>query len=188
MTDSVLEEMLFPKDNKTSKQKRLPDFDYIRKELLRNGVNKKLLWTEYCEECRLNNDEPLMYSQFCYHIQKDEEKRRATMHIPRKPGEQIGPSTAIVIDAILTSGRIEQQSYRSCMGLLKLADRHTSVKLEAACKKALEYTSKPSYKSIKDLLTNLRDKLPDSPATEVEETPKSHGITRGARYYGGKKS
>lgn len=57
MTDSVLEEMLFPKDNKTSKQKRLPDFDYIRKELLRNGVNKKLLWTEYCEECRLNNDD-----------------------------------------------------------------------------------------------------------------------------------
>ena len=30
MTDSVLEEMLFPKDNKTSKQKHLPDFDYIR--------------------------------------------------------------------------------------------------------------------------------------------------------------
>ena len=30
-----------------------------------------------------------MYSQFCYYIQKDEEKRRATMHIPRKPGEQI---------------------------------------------------------------------------------------------------
>lgn len=106
----------------------------------------------------------------------------------RRWGEQIGPSTAKVIDAILTSGRIEQQSYRSCMGLLKLADKHTSVKLEAACKKALEYTSKPSYKSIKDLLTNLKDKLPDSPTTEVEETPKSHGITRGARYYGGKKS
>ena len=31
----------------------------------------------------------VVYSQFCYYIQKDEEKRRATMHIPRKPGEQI---------------------------------------------------------------------------------------------------
>lgn len=30
-----------------------------------------------------------MYSQFCYHIQQEEQKRRATMHIPRKPGEQI---------------------------------------------------------------------------------------------------
>lgn len=33
--------------------------------------------------------ETLMYSQFCYYIQKDEEKRRATMHINRKPGEQV---------------------------------------------------------------------------------------------------
>ena len=30
-----------------------------------------------------------MYSQFCYYIQQNEQKRRATMHIPRKPGQQI---------------------------------------------------------------------------------------------------
>ena len=30
-----------------------------------------------------------MYSQFCEYIRRDEQKRRATMHIPRKPGEQI---------------------------------------------------------------------------------------------------
>ena len=36
----------------------------------------------------MSSEEPLMYSQFCYYIQRDEEKRRATMHIPRKPGEQ----------------------------------------------------------------------------------------------------
>ena len=88
MTDSALEELLFPKD-KSATNRRMPDFDYIRKELLRNGVNKKLLWMEYCEECRINGEEPLMYSQFCYYIQKDEEKRRATMHIQRKPSEQI---------------------------------------------------------------------------------------------------
>lgn len=88
MTDSALEELLFPKD-KSATKRRMPDFDYIRKELLRNGVNKKLLWVKYCEECRMNREKPLMYSQFCYRIQKDEEKRRATMHIQRKPGEQI---------------------------------------------------------------------------------------------------
>ena len=89
MTDSALEEVLFPK-TKSATDKRMPDYDYIRKELLRNRVNKKLLWVEYCEECRMNGEEPLMmYSQFCYYIQKDEEKRRAIMYIPRKPGEQI---------------------------------------------------------------------------------------------------
>ncbi len=88
MTDNALEDIMFPK-TRSATNKRMPDYDYIRKELLRNGVNKKLLWVEYCEECRMNGEEPLMYSQFCYYIQKDEEKRRATMHIPRNPGEQI---------------------------------------------------------------------------------------------------
>ena len=88
MTDAVLEETMFPQ-TKTNAIKRTPDFSYIRKELLKNGVSKKLLWTEYMEDCRLNNEEPLMYSQFCYYIQQDEQKRRATMHINRKPGEQV---------------------------------------------------------------------------------------------------
>ena len=89
MTDAVLEEALFPKAPKVSPTKQMPDFDYIRKELLRNGVNKKLLWTEYLETCRQSGRELLMYSQFCYYIQQDEQRRRATMHISRKPGEQI---------------------------------------------------------------------------------------------------
>ena len=101
MTDHALETLMFPKE-KSATAKRMPDFDYIRKELLRNGVNKKLLWVEYCEECRTSGDEPLMYSQFCHYIQKDEEKRRATMHIPRKPGEQIevdwAGDPALIID------------------------------------------------------------------------------------------
>lgn len=67
MTDSALEELMFPKD-KSATNKRVPNFDYIRKELLRNGVNKKLLWIEYCEECRMSSEKPLMYSQFCYYM------------------------------------------------------------------------------------------------------------------------
>lgn len=77
-TDAVLAEKFFPSAKQVKTNKRMPDYDYIRKELLRNGVSKKLLWTEYMEECRANGDEPLMYSQFCYHIQQDEQKHRAT--------------------------------------------------------------------------------------------------------------
>lgn len=89
-TDSVLADKLFPPTQKqVPSNKMMPDFDYIQKELLRNGVNKKLLWTEYLEVCRQSGGEPLMYSQFCYYVQQDEQKRHATMHINRKPGEQI---------------------------------------------------------------------------------------------------
>lgn len=87
-TDGNLEKLLSPSAPAVS-SKRMPDFAYIRKELLKNGGSRKLLWTEYIEDCRQAGDEPLMYSQFCYYIQQDENKRRATMHINRKPAEQV---------------------------------------------------------------------------------------------------
>ncbi len=102
LTDIALQKLMFSKESKVSPNKRMPDYNHIHKELLRNGVSKKLLWTEYMEDCRANGDEPLMYSQFCYHIQQDEQKRRATMHINRKPGEQVevdwAGDTATIID------------------------------------------------------------------------------------------
>ena len=89
LTDATLETLMFPKESKISKQKRMPDFKLHPEGVAPQRVNKKLLWTEYLEECRQSGDEPLMYSQFCYYIQQDEQKRCATMHINRKPGEQI---------------------------------------------------------------------------------------------------
>ena len=124
MTDKALETRMFPKKSSADiSNKRMPDLPYIHKELLRNGVSKKLLWTEYMEDCRLAGEEPLMYSQFCYYIQKDEEKRRATMHINRKPGEQvevdwagdpakiIDPDTGEITNAYLFVGVMTYSQY-----------------------------------------------------------------------------
>ena len=60
-TDKVLETRLYPKGTVDINSKRMPDYEYIRKELLKNGVTKKLLWTEYLEECRQSGENPLMY-------------------------------------------------------------------------------------------------------------------------------
>ena len=57
-TDTVLAEKFFPSAKQVTSNKRMPDYAYIRKELLRNGVSKKLLWTEYMEDCRANGEEP----------------------------------------------------------------------------------------------------------------------------------
>ena len=102
----------------------------------------------------------------------------------RKWADSIGINTSKVVDAILTSGRIEQQSYRSCMGLLKLAEKYSPEKLEQVCAKALSYSGKPRYKSIKNLLAATKD-APDT-ESESSQAVKPHGITRGARYYGDK--
>ena len=104
----------------------------------------------------------------------------------RKWADSIGINTSKAIDAILTSGRVEQQSYRSCMGLLKLADKYSPAQLEKACEKALSYTGKPSYKSIKNLLIVMKESSDDTSEGTKQEAPR--GITRGARYYGGNRS
>ncbi|MDD5604158.1 MAG: IS21 family transposase [Eubacteriales bacterium] len=122
-TDAVLESTMFPKVKADIVIRRMPDYGYIRKELLKNGVSKKLLWTEYCEECRMNKEQPLMYSQFCYYIQQEEQKLRASMHIPRKPGEQvevdwagdpahiIDPDTGEITDVYLFVGVMAYSQY-----------------------------------------------------------------------------
>ena len=59
----------------------------------------------------------------------------------RKWAERIGINTYTAVNAILTSKSVEQQTYRSCMGLLKLAEKYSDALLEAACKKALSYVA-----------------------------------------------
>ena len=95
LTDVSLGRMLYPsekdedKPDDTAANKKMPDLERIHKELLRQGVNKKLLWTEYLEECNLEGKTGLRYSQFCYYIQQDEAKRNAAFHKTYKPGEQV---------------------------------------------------------------------------------------------------
>lgn len=100
--------------------------------------------------------------------------------------ESIGPYTKTVVMAVLSTHKVEQQGYRACMGLLKLADKYGIQRLEAACEKALSYTPSPSYKNIASILKLGGDKLP-----EVSGDPKpvdeSHSFIRRADYYGRKK-
>ena len=57
--------------------------------------------------------------------------------------EQIGQHTAAVVRVFLSAHKVEQQGYKSCMALLKLADRYSPQRLESACRKALSYTTSP---------------------------------------------
>ena len=96
--------------------------------------------------------------------------------------EKIGPNTVIAIKSILASYRVEQQGYKSCMGILKLADRYSLNRLETACKKALSYTPHPSYKIIKNIMATGQDKLKDE-QQERSSALNEHGFTHGAGYY-----
>ncbi len=69
-----------------------------------------------------------------------------------KWAEQIGYSIYQVVATFLVSKCINLQPYRSCIGLLRLADKYPLCRLEAACRKLLSFTATPSYKSIKNIL------------------------------------
>jgi hypothetical protein len=102
--------------------------------------------------------------------------------------QNVGPNTTAAVQAILTHHRIEQQGYKACMGVLKLADKYSLVRLEAACTRALGYTPNPSYKNISTILQTGQDLLPEQSQEaerQVSERPENkHSFTRGASYYG----
>ena len=64
----------------------------------------------------------------------------------RKWAETIGINTYKVVNSILTSGRVEQQSYRACMGLLKLAERKSSQQLETPVQRLCSTRIHPAIK------------------------------------------
>ena len=127
---------------------------------------------------------PGQYSTITEHMPQDHQKYLEWNGDRfRQWAERIGINTYTVVNAILTSKSVEQQTYRGCMGLLKLAEKYSARRLEAACQKALSYTASPSYKSIKNILVTGSDQTGSSGEDSTTTQPKAHGITRGADYY-----
>ena len=104
----------------------------------------------------------------------------------RKWAEKIGENTFEVVSAILSGYKAEQQGYKSCMGLMKLADKYTPERLENACRKALTYTTRPSLKNIQAILSSGQDKVTED-TSDKHAVESNYGFTRGAEYYGGNK-
>src|ERR1700690_4362882 len=51
LTDGDLSQLLFP-DQIQSGLRKIPDCEYIHREMAKSGVTLSLLWNEYCEQCR----------------------------------------------------------------------------------------------------------------------------------------
>lgn len=126
---------------------------------------------------------PGQYSTMTEHMPEDHKKYTA-WNAERfiSWAQSIGEHTTVAVKAILSSHRIEQQGYKSCMVLLKLADKYSVTRLEAACAKALSYTPKPSYKSIQTILQTGQDKVIKEETAPPKDS-SGFGITRGADYY-----
>ena len=92
----------------------------------------------------------------------------------------IGPDTAALITTVLESRRHPQQAFRSCLGILRLAESYGEARLEAAARRALAIGAN-SYRSIESILTH---RLDERSGEQIElSAPIEHTNIRGANYY-----
>ena len=101
MSDKQLAEILFPSVPEPRGYK-MPDYEYVHKEMQKSGVTLNLLWMEYCETCQANGAIPYQLTQFKKYYRDYTAKTNATMHLIHKPGEILqvdwAGDTASVID------------------------------------------------------------------------------------------
>lgn len=84
----------------------------------------------------------------------------------------IGPETKIQINSILHSRQVPEQSYKSCLGILGLASKHSAFRLEQACRVANGFGA-VSVKSIRNIIENNQSQK------EQECQPVVHSNIRG---------
>jgi transposase len=97
--------------------------------------------------------------------------------------EKVGPKTNSIIGRMLSSEIHPEQTYRKCLGVLRLGGRYGEERLEAACNRALHFGVN-NYKGIESMLKNGCDKLPLCDI-DKEQPPNHlhHENIRGSHYY-----
>jgi transposase len=73
--------------------------------------------------------------------------------------EKTGPHTGTVIRQIIETKAHPEQRYRASLGVIRLGDRYSRKRLEAACQRALAIGG-VSYRSIQSILEHGLDRLP----------------------------
>ena len=104
---------------------------------------------------------------------------RSAGHYRQRALDEIGPCAKRVVDSILEAGRAEEEGYRSCAALLKLARKSGADVVELACERACAITARPSLKTVKILVKKAAD--PD--ADSVAKAMKDYALLRDEEYY-----
>lgn len=99
----------------------------------------------------------------------------------RNQASRIGPDARWAIEQILASKQLIEQTYNSCLGVLRLKDKYGTERLAAACSRARS-THRVTYSILRNILTNGTDRLP-LPQDEDLFTIPDHDNIRGPSQY-----
>ena len=101
----------------------------------------------------------------------------------RRWAESVGPHTAQLVVTILEEKPHPEQGFRSCLGIIHLARKYGSDRLEAAAARACAARTF-SYSSVKSILAHNLDQAPLPGPPDNQATPV-HPNLRGPDYYAG---
>ena len=100
-TNQEIGKILYPSELNKSGYK-MPDYEYVHKEMAKPGMTIEVQWMLYSEECRQNREIPYQMTQFRKYYRDFAVKTKATLHINHKPGEVIevdwAGQTAHIVD------------------------------------------------------------------------------------------
>lgn len=97
--------------------------------------------------------------------------------------ESVGPNVGELARELLARRPHPEAGYRSCLGIIRLADRFGRERLDAACARAVTIAS-PTYKTVEALLKKGLEKVPLPAAADTRATPVlEHEHIRGASYF-----
>ena len=103
-----------------------------------------------------------------------------TPHRIQARAARVGPNVAIFAEVVMRERKHPEQGYRTCLGVIRLADKFGADRLDAACRRALEVNAR-SYSSVQSILKNGLDRKPRTRTTE--EPAITHPNIRGADYF-----
>lgn len=102
--DGEIAAMLFPEARAAEDAVARPDYGYVHDELRKVGVNLKLLWEEYRDECAEGGKVPVSYVTFTRGYADYAVARNVTNHLEHKPGQAMevdwSGSTMRLIDPV----------------------------------------------------------------------------------------
>ena len=82
----------------------------------------------------------------------------------------IGQNAYRFVDQLLKSADFEEQAYKSCMSVINFSKTYGNVRVDNACKKAIELNS-VNYTTLRNILKNNQDKKPVNDAQSDADTP-----------------
>ena len=94
---------------------------------------------------------------------------------------RIGPSVQLYMDEVLKARAFTEQTYNACRGILRLEKQYGSLRLDAACSRALN-GKVFNYRTIQNILIMRQDQLHESEETGEVHIPY-HSNLRGAGSY-----